>query len=286
MRKAAEELSSDLIIDRAVVVLKAVPPGPVNLTGVLAVTWTWGEDRFGGGVTDICVQDLPSAVGDSGDKGVLGVCCGSGARIIMPDVSVVCAGSPGAFFWTTNPNLDQTAAEGAASGRTTARPPPIVAHVGRGGLTASATSNSSSSSGGGDAPGSRRGYDMIVVVVFCVSRALRPSGSSRVGRRHVGAVREPPLRRVCVFRFDVRRYGAAVYGMSVLTANWPTSLALGPPSSRRPENPPPGPRRGCRRRRRTTAVCRSNGLLCLNLRDPGPRQILAHTRPHTHTHTY
>lgn len=144
----------------------------VNLIGALAVT-RW-EERTGGCVTDIWVQDLPRAVGASAVDD-LGICCsGSGALIMMPEVSVVCADSPGACFWTTRPNLDQTVAVASDSGWMEL--PPSAAATGHNGPWDGTRNNT------GNNPNSLCRSDIIADVVVVV---LRSSRSSRFVRHIV-----------------------------------------------------------------------------------------------------
>lgn len=108
---------------RASCVLVAIADLAVVVVVVVDFTSEWCcRGRSGGCVTDICVQDLPKAVGATVGDEASGVLTpgtgGSGALMIMPDVSVVCGVDwPSVCFWTTSPNLDQTpVAVAAASG--------------------------------------------------------------------------------------------------------------------------------------------------------------------------
>lgn len=130
-------------------------------------------------MTDICVQDLPRAVGETvggeASGGPTPETGGSGALMIMPDVSVVCGANwPAACFWTTSPNLDQTpVAVAAASGCTAADPPSSEGRT----RWATVSSSASTSASGGIAAAAAA----VIMASACRSR---PLVSSRRFRRH------------------------------------------------------------------------------------------------------
>lgn len=206
-------------------------------------------------MTDIWVQDLPRAVGTTGSRRN----GGSGALIMMPEVSVVRCGSPAACFWTTMPNLDQTAATGP---RSSSLPPPVAAFAGRNGPDTIASASASSGNG--------RGRDVlrgtVIARVGRTSGTSRSLGSSRLVRQHFRSVGR------LVWRVAWRLYGHCALRVSAFRRRTGRRLRYAGTSStsRPPENPPLALdrrrrhrhryRHRHRRSRRRVLVCRSNDL--------------------------